>query len=162
MIDKSAYMLKISQASPAGLVVINFELILEYLQAASENVADKEAFRAAVQKAKEGLEQLIQSLDFGVPVSHDFYEIYRYSHKLLCDVQFSSDGEAACSVLREVSELMEMLLEGWRTTAEKADAETAGAVADEGVPKVYAGLTYGKDGNANEYIDENTDRGYMA
>ena len=59
MIDKSAYLLRISQASPAGLVVINFELIIEFLNAAIEN-----DFGENVQKAKDGLEQLIQSLDF--------------------------------------------------------------------------------------------------
>jgi len=163
MIDKSAYMLRISQASSAGLVVINFELIIEFLNEAVAEVNNKENYRAAIQKAKDGLEQLIQSLDFEVSLSHDFYEIYNYSYKLLCDVHFSSDSEAACAVVKEVVELMEMLLVGWRNTAEKADAEMdATAVAGEDSPKVYAGLTYGRDGQANEYIDENKDRGYMA
>ncbi|MCL2357500.1 MAG: flagellar protein FliS [Defluviitaleaceae bacterium] len=156
MIDKSAYMLRISQASPVGLVVINFELILEYLNEAIAYSNNKETFRAAVQKAKDGLEQLIQALDFSAPVAHDFYEIYQYSYKLLCDVHFSSDAEAACSVLKDVAELMETLLEGWKVTAENAGAE------EENAPKVYAGLTYGKDGSANEYIDETNDRGFMA
>jgi flagellar biosynthetic protein FliS len=159
MIDKSAYLLRISQASPAGLVVINFELIIEYLNEAVTQKENNEAYRAAILKAKEGLEQLIQSLDFGVPVSHDFYEIYSYSYKLLCDVHFTSDMEAAFAVVKEVAELMEMLLAGWRETAEKADAELA---SNSEAPKVYTGLTYGRDGMANEYIDEDKDRGYMA
>jgi len=173
MIDKSAYLLRISQANPVGLVVINFELILDFLteavvalepQASAGEAQDAlpppdfEVFRTNVQKAKSGLEQLIQSLDFEVPIAHDFYEIYNYVYKLLCNVQFSSDGKAACVALKEVSELMEILLEGWRDTAEKADNLPP---ASEG-PKVYTGLTYGRDGQANEYIDENKDRGYMA
>jgi len=149
--DKSAYILRISQASPAGLVVINFELILEYL-----NTALTTDFRGNVQKATEGIEQLIQALNFDVPLSHDFYEIYNYSYKLLCNARFSSDCEAACSAVKEVCELMEILLVGWRDCAEKADTEIKDA------PKVYSGLTYGKDGLANEYIDEDKDRGYMA
>jgi flagellin-specific chaperone FliS len=154
MIDKSAYILRISQASPTGLVVISFELILEFL-----NESMQGDFRENIQKAKEGIEQLIQSLDFSVPLSHDFYDIYNYCYKLLCDVHFSSDKETACNTVKEVIELMEMLLIGWRDCAEKADtAETA----EGGVPKVYTGLTYGKDGLANEYIDEDKDRGYMA
>ena len=155
--DKSAYILRISQASPAGLVVINFEIILEFLNASLE--AD---FGENIQKAKDGIEQLIQALDFGVPLSQDFYEIYSYSYKLLCDVHFSSDTEAACAVVKEVIELMEMLLAGWRDCAEKADAEGISAASDESIPKVYTGLTYGKDGQANEYVDEDKDRGYMA
>ncbi|MCL2049199.1 MAG: flagellar protein FliS [Defluviitaleaceae bacterium] len=153
MIDKSAYLLRISQASPAGLVVITLELIVEFL-----NNATKEDFYGNIQKAKEGLEQLIQALDFAVPLSHDFYQIYSYAYKLLCDVHFSSDKEMACKTAGEVAELMEMLLVGWRDCAEK-NAEAAEAAES---PKVYTGLTYGKDGQANEYIQEDKDRGYMA
>jgi flagellin-specific chaperone FliS len=149
-------MLRISQASPAGLVVINLEIILDYLNEALQS-QDSEAFRASVQKAKEGIEQLIQSLDFDVSISQDFYEIYNYSYKLLCDVHFSSDKEAACSAVKEVAEHMETLLTGWRDAAEKI----ASGVAEGDSPKVYSGLTYGRDGQANEYIDENN-RGYMA
>jgi len=157
MFDKSAYILRISQASPVGLVVINFELILEFLNEATENTNDKEIFRASIAKAKEGLEQLIQSLDFEIPLSQDFYEIYKYAYKLLSDIMFSSDIEAACLAVKEVAELMELLLAGWRDAAEKHIPE-----ATTDTTKVYSGLTYGRDGNANEYIDENKDRGYMA
>lgn len=160
MFDNSAYMLQISQASPAGLVVINFELIIEFLNKALANSQNKEVFRAAVQKAKDGIEPLIQSLDFEVPLSHVFYELYNYSYKLLSDVHFSSDIEAACAAVKEVAEHMGVLLEGWRTVAKKAVEETP--AASEVPPKVYTGLTYGRDGQANEYVDENKDRGYMA
>jgi|GEM_PF-716438 len=159
MIDTSAYMLRISQASPVGLVVINFELVLEFLNEAVENASNKEIYQAAIVKAKDGLEQLIQSLDFGVPISQDFYDIYNYAYKLLSDVQFAQDIEAACVAVKEVVELMETLLVGWRDAEEKFGTE---AVPAEETPKVYTGLTYGRDGNANEYIDENKDRGYMA
>lgn len=158
MIDTSAYMVRISQASPVGLVVINFELILEFLNEALDNAREKEIFRERIQKAKEGIEQLIQSLDFEVPISQSFYDIYNYCYKLLCDVQFSSDSEVACSAVTEVYEHMEKLLEGWRETEEKTEHEP---IADDET-KVYTGLTYGRDGQANEYIDENKDRGYMA
>ncbi|MCL2386460.1 MAG: flagellar protein FliS [Defluviitaleaceae bacterium] len=161
MIDKSAYMLRISQASPAGLVVINFELIMDFLNAALSSLAEgeREGFRVNVQKAKDGIDQLIQSLNFDIPISQDFYEIYNYSYKLLCDVHFSSDSEAACAAIKEVAEHMEMLLVGWRDAAEKS-AHVPPASGE--APKVYTGLTYGRDGQANEYIDENKDRGYMA
>lgn len=161
MIDKSAYLLRISQASPAGLVVINFELILEFLNEAEKTVAsDSEAFRVAIGKAKDGLEQLIQSLDFEISISQEFYEIYNYAYKLLCDIHFSSDVEAACSAVKEVAELMETLLIGWRDVAEKSDDSSM--ETGEAVPKIYTGLTYGRNGSANEYIDEDKDRGYMA
>jgi len=160
MIDKSAYMLRISQASPVGLVVINFELILEFLNEATAATDDREAFRTAIGKAKDGLEQLIQALDFDVAVSHDFYEIYNFCYKLLSEAIFSSDMEAACSAVKNVAEFMETLLEGWRVAEEKNLSDVPEDSTDS--PRVYAGLTYGRDGSANEYIDENKDRGFMA
>lgn len=156
MIDTSAYMLKISQASPAGLVVINFEIALDFLRAA-EAAQSADERGTAIQKAKDAIDELISALDFEVEIARDFYEIYQYCFKLLSDVRFSSDTEAACSAVKEVAELMEILLVGWRDTAQKADTYVASEA-----PKVYTGLTYGRDGNANEYIEENTDRSYMA
>ena len=155
MFDKSAYVLRISQANPVELVVINFEIILEFLNEA--NTSDNEVFRTAIAKAKDGLEQLIQSLNFEISFAHDFYEIYKYTYKLLSDARFNGCREAASLNVAEATELMQMLLDGWRETAEKTESETAA-----NAPKVYSGLTYGRDGNANEYIEENKDRGYMA
>ena len=157
MIDKSAYMLRISQAGPVQLVVINFELILEFLQAA-KSAEDSDSFITHIQKAKNGLEQLIQSLDFEVSVSGDFYDIYNYTYKLLCDIHFTQDKGKADAVVSEVIELMEMLLKGWRETASKVTDEQPLGEA----PRVYAGLTYGRDGQAEEYIDDNEGRSFMA
>ena len=158
-LDKSAYMLRISQANPTQLVVINFELILEFLTAADGAVGTDDFF-GYVSKTRNGLEQLIYTLDFNVPLSHDFYEIYKYTYKRLSDVAFTKDNDAAHEVISEARENMQILLEGWRAAAD-SDAAQAEPVATE-APKVYTGLTYGKGGQAEEYIDEDSGRGFMA
>ena len=159
MIDTSAYILRISQANPVQLVVINFELVIEFLQAALSDDGSDDVYYSHIQKAKNALEQLIQSLDFEVSVSHDFYEIYNYAYRRLCEIHFKSADKAA-TTLNELVELMQALLVGWQDAASKAEAESAAPQGD--APKIYAGLTYGKNGQAVEYIDENKDRGYMA
>jgi len=153
-------MLRISQANPTQLVVINFELILEFLTAA-ERAIGTDDFLTHIQKAKSGLEQLTDALDLNVPLSHDFYEIYKYTYKRLSDVSFTQDKAAAQEVISESRELMSMLLEGWRKAAESDAATIEPPVASE-APKVYTGLTYGKGGQAEEYIDEDSGRGFMA
>ena len=152
-------MLRISQANPTQLVVINFELILEFLTTADGTVGTDD-FLAHIQKVKTALEQLIFTLDFNVPLSHDFYEIYKYTYQRLNDVTFTKDTTAVHEVISEAKENMEMLLEGWRKAAE-SDAAIAQPVATA-APKVYTGLTYGKGGQAEEYIDEDSGRGFMA
>lgn len=159
--DKSAYMLRISQANPTQLVVINFELILEFLATASASACavGTDEFTAKVQKVKNGLEQLIYTLDFNVPLAHDFYEIYKYTYMRLSDISFTKDETLAKEVLAEATETMDALLVGWQAAAE-TEAANAEPVATE-APKVYTGLTYGKGGQAEEYI-EDSGRGFMA
>jgi len=167
-IDKSAYMMRITQANPIDLVVINFEIIRDYLTAALENISDveslaficKESFQENLQKAKAGLDTLIESLAFDIPMSFDFYEIYKYIYKQLSDVAFASNAVAAHTAVSDSLELIEILLFGWRDVAAGVAKEfpPVAAVA----PKVYSGLTYGRDGQAQEYIDEDSNRGYMA
>ena len=153
-------MLRISQANPTQLVVINFELILEFLTAA-EGAVGTDDFLTYIQKAKSGLEQLTDALDLSVSLSHDFYEIYKYTYKRLSDISFTKDEATAKEVLAESKENMDALLEGWRKASESDAAVAEAPVASE-APKVYTGLTYGKGGKAEEYIAEDDGRGYMA
>ena len=160
MIDKAVYEQRILAASPAQLVVINFEIIADALKDAL-NVGnnldipeEKDVFRLYINKAKSGLQQLIKALNFEVTISHTFYEIYLYVEKLLNKALFSLDAQAA----RDSLEIIDMLLFGWTDTAAKN--QDAPKAAER--PKVYAGLTYAKGGHEVEYVDEKANRGYMA
>jgi len=192
-IDKSAYMVRIAQANPIDLVVINFEIIRDYLTASLEDIGgignsktwellenkkattsfpegsvaggndpieNKESYQSNIQKAKAGLDTLIESLAFDIPMSFDFYEIYKYIYKQLSDVAFASKKSVAQVAVNESLELVEILLAGWRDVATGVAKELPPVATI--APKVYSGLTYGKDGQAEEYIDEDTNRGYMA
>ena len=145
MIDNTRYTTRIQNANPAQLVVINFELILAFID------------EGEIVKAKNALEQLIRSLNFEISLAHDFYDIYRHVNGLLITALFSPAQKT--TALTEARELLETLLTGWR------DVETQVAelppVAGN-VPKVYTGLTYGRDGEPDEYIDDSGKKGYMA
>jgi len=159
MIDSEAYILRISQAGPVGLVVINFEILLDYLGAAKKAAPlGIEEMRPFIGKAQDALQELIQSLDFRVSLSHDFYDIYSYTFGMLASAAAAATVQSAEEAVSEAEELMGMLLKGWQETAEKEPDEPQ----DPNAPKVYSGLTYGKDGKPNEYIDEDKNRGYMA
>ena len=159
VIDKSAYTMRIAQANPIQLVVINFELIIDALEGALEACKLEEAnattmFCHHLDRAKNGVQQLIDALDFKIGLSHDFYEIYKYSYKLLNEAYFSLKPKP----VEEVLELMNILLEGWRD-AEKQNIPQG--EKDNALPHVYAGLTYNKDGLA-EFVDEDEGRGFKA
>ena len=159
MVDKEYYTKRIAQAGPVGLVALNFELTLDFLQKARKMYAnDKEQSRLCITRAREGIENLIQTLDFDVQISFDFYELYKYVYGLLCDVQQSSDEQKVAKALGDAEEIVEGLTKAWRELADKTDEEPL--QTEEG-PKIYSGLTYDKDGKATEYIDDSSG-GYRA
>ena len=154
MVDKEYYTKRIAQAGPVGLVALNFELTLDFLQKARKMYdKDMEQCRHLITRAREGIENLIQSLDFDVQVSFELYEIYKHVYGLLCDVQQSSDEKKVARVLDEVINIIENLTKQWRELADKTVEEP---LETEGIPKIYAGLTYDKDGKATEYVDESS------
>ncbi|MCL2604891.1 MAG: flagellar protein FliS [Defluviitaleaceae bacterium] len=147
MVDANEYRLRIANANPAQLVVINFEMVIVFLD------------DGQIEKAKDALEQLVRSLNFEISLAHDFYEIYKYINELLITAQFSKDEVIVTQSVSEVRELMGTLLDGWRNV-EKQVADLP-PVAGES-PKIYAGLTYSRDGQVDEYVDEGNNKGYMA
>jgi hypothetical protein len=147
MINKDSFSMRIANANPAQMVVINFELVIAFID------------DGQIEKAKNGLEQLVRSLNFEIPLAHDFYDIYRYINELLVRAQLSQDKNTADNAAEEARELLETLLVGWQDV-EKQVADLP-PVAGES-PKVYSGLTYSNDGKADEYIDDDNKKGYMA
>ena len=149
MIDKDDFSLRISKANPAQLVVINFELLIQFIE------------NEQIDKAVNALEQLIRALNFEIPLAHDFYEIYKYVNTLLVTAQFSSNKGEAKQAASEAREILESLLTGWKDAENQVAALELPPVAGE-APTVYSGLTYSRDGKANEYIDDDKKKGYMA
>ena len=159
MVDKDYYTKRVAEAGPVGLVALNFELTLDFLQKARKMYDnDIEQSRLCITRAREGIENMIQSLDFDVRLSFDFYELYKYVYGLLCDVQNSSDRGKVTGVLDEAVSIIGDLTTAWKELAAITPEEPLDI--GEG-PKVYKGLTYDKDGKAAEYIDEPA-RGYKA
>lgn len=152
MINTADYTLRISQASPAQLVVINYELITAFLRDALDAYgsgavitnSDKPVFARNIDKARDGLQLLIRSLDFEVSISQDLYQIYEYVNRLLNTAYFGYNRTTA----EEALSLMETLLTGWREAALQEPDTPSGSA-----PQVYAGLTYGK-GGLSEYVKD--------
>ena len=140
MIDKEIYEQRILTANPVRLVVINLELCIEFIK------------EGKTTKAIDALQELIKSLDFQVPLSHEFYEIYKYINRLLNKALSSNNQDP----LKEALQLFEILIEGWK----KLEEESKDMKVTNNMPKIYAGLTYGRDGSANEYIEE-SNGGYI-
>jgi len=157
-LNKEDYTLRIAQATPVQLVIINHEILLDF---AAEALAafekdEIETFHLYIGKTKDALQQLVNGLDFENSVAQELYTLYLYAGECLNKALFGNDKEAAA----EVSEMFTTLLEGWREIEDTPDERVSDAVP-QGAPQVYAGLTYGRDG-LSEYVSEDAGKGFKA
>jgi flagellar protein FliS len=143
MENKNDYVLRIATATPAELVVVTYEMLLDSLGAAM--TAESEAlFGEAAKHAKDLLDELIVSLDMDYEISRELLPIYIYVNKLLMESMQKRDT----APLAQADRIMRELLASWRAAAEQ-DKKSQGESADE-AGKVYTGLMYDKDGRLVE------------
>ncbi len=149
---KKDYVIRISNATPLGLVNITFELIFKNISLAKENCNSYTKYRSYVEKAKDLLENLIDSLDSEQEISNDLFKVYTTTRGLLIKALVSQYN---VKDLDTAIELLNPIAEGFNSIE-----DTSKASVMQKTPKVYAGLTYGKKG-LDEYVDVKT-KGFEA
>lgn len=137
------YSVRITQSTKTGLVVITYEIILNYLQtgkAAFEKGEIKD-FVFNVNKAKQFVNNLSGCLDFKYTISKELFEIYLFINRTLSECVVKKDGSKVQNIIGIIEKLKTAF-------AEVGKNEKTGPVM-ENTEKIYAGLTYSK-GKLNE------------
>ena len=150
------YTLKITNASPTGIIVIMYDLAIEYMEEAKKCFAEGDHDGARVQCTNAGrvFGDLISSLDFTYEISFPLFRIYEFISKEVSMAVIKDDGSALDGGIRLLSQL--------RESFEKLAEQDKSGPAMNNAQSVYAGLTYGK-GMLNESTTSSTDnRGYRA
>lgn len=150
----SDYTLKISNASPVELLIITYELLIDNIDEALQN-ADGQNYLSFVDKAQALLKELIYGLDMGLELSKQLFSIYVYVNGLLLNAR----SPQKCDKLAESKKILSHLLDGWRQVADSGNGAGNDALL-ENTQQIYAGLTYGKNGQLNEYSDDGGRAGY--
>lgn len=147
------YTLKITNASATGIIVIMYDLAIEYINEAEKcfDNGDHEGAKVECTNAGKVLGDLISSLDFSYGISFHLFRIYEYVSKEVSMAVIKNDK----SSLKDCVRLLSSLKESFEKLTEQ---DTAGPVMNNAEP-VYAGLTYGK-GTLNESISSSGNRGY--
>ena len=147
------YTLKITNASPTGIIVIMYDLAIEYIKEAEEcfKAGDHESAKTQCTNAGRVLGDLISSLDFTYAISFYLFRIYEFISKEVSMAVIKNDGKA----LGECTRLMSSLKESF----EKLAVQDKSGPVMENAQTVYAGLTYGK-GTLNESTSATSNRGY--
>ncbi len=156
-LSKEDYTARIVNATPAQLVVINYELVIDYIEKAKESVNDDKEFRQLLTKAIEFLKELMTSLDVSYSISLDLMELYLYVNKLIVKSTISKKFEN----LDEALTILTKMKDAFQIAGDKIPAETA-APAMQNAQQVYAGMTYGRGSGLNEMVDMDYNRGLKA
>ena len=150
---KKEFSLRITQANKTELIVILYEMYLDYLREAENTVQDKKSFREAIRKARNCLNELMNSLNFDYETAYRLFQLYLYVSREMTSADISADAKP----LKNCRMVIEKLLTAYREVSRQ---DSSGPVM-ENTQTVYAGLTYGK-GKLTESLAYQGNRGLLA
>lgn len=154
-IDKQKYVAKIASATSANLVVINFEIILDYLQQSKQTINNEKDFEFNISKARQFLTELRCSLNMQYEISSYLLTMYNYVDRYLAKFLFSKN----LNDLEEAEKVLKTIMSAFVEIENKNDDKTK---VMENTDAIYAGLTYGKNGMLSEFVDVKSNKGFKA
>ena len=152
---KQQFTFRISQANSTEMIVILYEMTLQYLADASE-LADQDDFagyQSAVLRARGCIGELLQSLHLEYEPAAALRQLYLFCLRRLAQAEVRIHPE----LLQEVSGVITPLCDAYRQIAAQ---NTAGPVM-QNAQVVYAGLTYGRNTLTENMADQSMNRGML-
>lgn len=162
-LSKEDYVLKITNASAAELIVISYELTIAAIRSAAE-AAEQDEKKRLIVKARAFLAEMTEALDLSHDIGKQLMRLYLFINKTLIEAGLSNDNIYQNKLLKNAEDVLNTLLPGW----EEAVSQERGSVdtltpdrTQNKSPRVYAGLTYNKNGEMEEFTEGNN-RDYQA
>lgn len=145
--DLNVYAMRVSQASKTEIVVIMYEVAIQYMK---ESVCELECgniskFREYLKKSKAFINELASSLDMKFDISVQLLNLYTYFNNacVKADIRCEKD---------ELVRIIEMLEKLKKSFEEVAKMDNSGPVM-KNTQQIYAGLTYSRNGFNENYTD---------
>ena len=151
-----AYTRRITMANKTQMITILYEMVLEYIEEAQDafDLDDEQGFGEGLGRAMNCIDELIHSLNLNFELGNNLLGLYLFEKRQLLRAVARYSDEDIPHVVKTFTNLHEAYLQ-----LEKMDDEKA---VMTNVPKVYAGLTYGR-GQLRETVQESElVRGFMA
>ena len=152
---------RIESAEPLELTVINYQILIYCIDEAMKLPVKSKECVAALDRARECVAALYMTLNMDVEFSQDLEGLYLFINSMLIKAEFAREVDVRNDELKKARDIADGLLESWQALlddpdlAKKLEAQASGA-------QVYAGLTYGADGQLTEFEDFDPEGGYKA
>ena len=136
---KQEYTLRISNANRSQLVVIVYEMLLDYLDESVKAVEsnDEKQLNESIRKAINCIRELSDSINYEAGTAGNILSLNVFCIKELTSADIHKDKEKIEGVIRIMKKLYE-------ASKEAAKADNSSPVMNNS-QSVYAGLTYGKE-----------------
>lgn len=155
-----AYSYRVSQASKTELIVIMYDMAIEYLndcfiyEEDKKRICEDDDFTVNIKMAKRVIDSLINALDMQYEISSQLFKSYSVMSSYLIKASSSKDG----ALIESVIKMLEMLRKSFY---EISSQDKSGPVM-KNTQQVYAGLTYSNAGSSNEFSnDPVSNRGFI-
>ncbi len=152
---KLAYTRRITQANSTEMIVILYDMTLDYIGEASialDDGHDASDFTEAISKIQGCISELMQSLHMEYKPADELRMLYDFCIRRIAVSQAKRDA----TVLDEVARVIRPLRDAYSKIVDK----NPGGPVMGNSQTVYAGLTYGKD-DLIESLSTNAGRGYL-
>lgn len=151
---KQAYTLRISQANKSQLVVIIYELFMDYANEARRSLAenDKAAIKESLRKARGCVNELMESLHLEHELAQNLMQLYLYVYRELLKCEMDKDTSHIINALN----VIEPLKDAYAVISKEDVSEPVMSNAQ----MIIAGLTYGRNDVNESMSDQGTSRGF--
>lgn len=149
---KQQFTLRITQANSTQLIVILYEITLQYL-ADGEQAAGEAELVEAIHKARGCVKELLNSLHREYSPAGELSRLYLYCLRRLAACEVRRDR----AILEDVRKVIVPLCDAYKQIQ---DQNTSGPVMNNS-QTVYAGLTYGRNQLTENMADQGTNRGML-
>ena len=151
---KQAYTLRISQANKSQLVVIIYELFMDYANEARRSLAenDRSALKESLRKARGCVNELMESLHLDQDIAQNLMQLYLYVYRELLKCEMDKDVAHIINTLN----VIEPLKEAYAVISKEDVSEPVMSNAQT----IIAGLTYGRSDINESMADQGALRGF--
>lgn len=152
---KKQFTFRISQANATEMVVILYEMTLQYLEDAGESAQkeDLAGYQAAVRRTRGCIQELLKSLHMEYEPAGNLRQLYLFCMRRLAQAEIRVHPE----ILEEITTIIMPLRDAYNRIAAQ---NTSGPVM-QNTQTVYAGLTYGRNNLTENMTDQGMNRGML-
>ena len=151
---KQDFMLRITGANRTGLVVILYDMFLEYMSELKAAMPGSADFKKAIDHGRNVLLELMDSINMKTEIGKNTYSLYRFADRRLIMASIRQNTDR----VDEAVSIMQKLRDAYAKSVENDDSP----VLMQNAEVAYAGMTYGPGELNTDYSGAVENRGFLA